>query len=271
MAKWILLGTPCLACLTFLAAGALSRPTPTVAATPPDPFLAQPLPPDDARALDDADGPRVLGRSLASLREARWLSVTIWQKLHDAADGYESETRLTLGPDHCARMETTLRAGAGVCKLLVVSDGHTLAETLRWPGAAPQVTSAYLPSPAGSVQREQFLRKRGCVGPHALLTELRDLRPAWRLETGIWRERPVIRLEAPLEAHGMQSAGHANVAARSCRLYLNAASMWPMRLEWYRGVEPQHAQLLLEIEFRDPELNRELSREECARVFSYQP
>lgn len=271
MAKWIFLGAPCLTCLTFLAAGALSRPARTSAAPAPEPFFAQPLPLDQVTLLDDLDGARLLARSLASFRDVRWLNVTIWQRLHDADDAYESEARLTLGPDHCARMETTLQAGAGACKFLVVSDGNTLAEVLRWPDEPARITSTYLPIAAAAALREQFLRKRGCVGPQALLAELRDLKLRWRVECGVRCERSVIRLEATLDAQEMDAAARVNAAARSCWLYLDGASLWPMRLEWYRGVQPLPTQLLLEMEFRDPELNRALSREECARVFSYQP
>lgn len=263
MSKWIFLGAPCLTCLTFLAAGALSRPTRTSAATDLEPFLAQPLPLDQARSLSDLDGARLLDRALGSFRDVRWLKVTIWQRLHDADDGYESEAHLILGPDQCARMQTTLRTGAGSCNFLVVSDGKTLAEVLQWPNE--RLTTAYLPLAPAAALREQFLRKRGCVGPQTLLTELRDLPTTWRVEPGLWRERSVLRLEAALDAQRI------NGRARSCRLYLDAISLWPVRLGWHRGAEPRHGQMLLEMEFRDPELNRALSREECARVFSYQP
>ena len=269
MSKWIFLSAPCLICLTFLAAGAVSRPSRTAAATSPEPFLAQPLPLDQAKTLADLDGPRLLERALACLRDARWLNVVIWQRLHDADDGYESEARLTLGPDHCARMETALHAGAGNCKFLAVSDGNTLAEVQHWPGEPPRITSSYLPIAAAASLREQFLRKRGCAGPQVLLTELRDLRPAWRVEQGVWRERSAIRLEAARLGRDTEAAARPN--GQSCRLYLDGASLWPLRLEWYRSTEPRHAHLLLEMEFREPELNRALTREECARVFSYQP
>ena len=266
MSKWIFLSAPCLICLTFLAAGAISRPTRSSAATAPEHFLPQPLPLDQANALAELDGPGLLERALASLRDQRWLNLTIWQRLHDADDAYESEARLILGPGHCVRMETTVRSGAGACKLLAVSDGNTLADVLRLPGAAPRLTSSYLPNALAAL-REQFLRKRGCAGPGPLLTELRDLTADWRVEPGMWRERPTLRLESA----DIEAAARPNMLARSCRLYLDAASLWPVRLEWYRSAAPQQPQLLLEMEFRDPEMNRALSREECARVFSYQP
>ncbi|MCI0682333.1 MAG: hypothetical protein L0Y71_09530 [Gemmataceae bacterium] len=284
MSKWIFLTTPCLACLIFLAAGALSRPVRGPAATAQDSFRAQPLPLDQANPHADLDGASLDGaglidRLLASLRDVRWLNVAIWQRWHDRSDAYESEARLALGPDQCARLTTTVYSAAGTCRFLVVSDGRALAEVFERPGAPPHVVGTYLPASAPPALREQILRKRGCAGPQALVAALRDLHPAWRVQTGVWRERPVFRLEAALDAaqvaaHAqapVPSAARPNLAAHSCRLYLDAVSLWPARLEWYRGVEPRPAELLLEMEFRDPELNRALTREECARLFSYQP
>jgi hypothetical protein len=44
-----------------------------------------------------------------------------------------------------------------------------------------------------------------------------------------------------------------------------------MRLEWWTGADAREARLCLEMEYREPELNRALSPEECARLFTYEP
>ena len=44
-----------------------------------------------------------------------------------------------------------------------------------------------------------------------------------------------------------------------------------MRVEWFTGSDPGRSSVYLELEFRDPELNRPLSLQECTRLFTYQP
>jgi|GEM_PF-5896650 len=271
MAKWIFLSVPCLTCLSFLAAGAWPRQvrnSPLVAA---DPFLAQPRSVDQAAGADVIDGKLVLEQVRAKLRDVRWLRVTIWQRLHDAEHAYESTARLLLGPDQCARMETTLRVGAASCQHLLVSDGRALAEVERFAGEPEKVSGCLLPGIETGPVREHFLRKRGCTGPLPLLSELHTQVRDWHVQTGQRRERSVLRLQGTLEPGRAKREAQPTPAVRSCRLYVDAASLLPLRLEWYQHADPQRSPLLLEMEYRDLELNRALSPEECARAFTFVP
>src|SRR5262245_27638093 len=140
MSKWIFVCEPCLTCLSILAAGALPRQGSEIAPPADDAFVAHSLPLDVAAGGSKIDGASVFEQARANLRDARWLRVTIWQRSHDDEHPYESTAKLLLGPDHCARMETTLHAGAGSCQHLLVSDGRAVAEVDRFAGAAEKVS-----------------------------------------------------------------------------------------------------------------------------------
>ena len=267
MAKWIFVSVPCLTCLSFLAAGAWPRPVRNSPLAAADPFLAQPLPLDQIAGGGDRDGAQVLQRVRATLRDVRWLSVTIWQRLHDGNNSFESTAKLILGPDQCARMETTLQVRGVSCRQLLVSDGRAFAEVERWPGESEKISGGCLPGMETGTAREQFLRRRGCTGPLPLVSELQTSVRQWQVLTGMWQQRPVLRLQGTLEPGG---ANGAQPAARCCRLYVDAASLLPLRLEWYKHADPQRSPLFLEMEYRDLELNRPLSAQECARAFTFQ-
>lgn len=268
MAKLIFLSTPCLTCLAFLAAAALSRQIRPIPAAAPEPFFVQNTPLD---RREGNDARQLFEQILGPLRKARWLKATIWQQAHHAGDGFESEARLTLGPDHCARMEVLLRTAAGSCELLTICDGKVFAEITRFPGDEPKVTSSFLPGPEAIQQRDNILRKHGCAGPLPLLTELGSMASAWRVESGVWRQQRVLRLEAAIEPKFNKAGVQTPQPARMTRLYCDAATLSPLRLEWYADDKSQVPRLLLEMEYRQLELDRPLTPEECARAFTYKP
>lgn len=270
MSKWIFVSVPCLTCLSFLAAGARPRQVSESARVAGDAFTVCSLAFEHA-GDGSPDGRDVFEQARAKLRNVRWLSVTIWQRLHDADHPYESTARLLMGPDHCARMETTVHAGAASCQHLLVSDGRAVAEVERFAGAAEQVNGFLLPGTETGPQREQFLRRRGCTGPLPLLEELQTIVHDWQMQAGTWRERPVVRLQGTITSGRVKGdARHATVAG-SCRLYVDAASQLPLRLEWFKRADPSRSPLHLEMEYRDLELNHALTPHECARAFTYVP
>jgi hypothetical protein len=270
MSKWILVGAVCVACLALLATGASP---PQVPASPPSASNAlqfQPLPLAQRESLSDLDGAAVLDRSLAALKDVRWLNVAIWQRLHDHEVGYEAEAHLQLGPEHCARLESEVRVGGARCRTLVVSDGRAAAEVQRAGDGPERVRGAYLPDRTNRAARDRWLRDKGCSGPAPLLAELRAGVSNWRVDTGMRNGKSVVRLQGELDPSRLRAAVQTALSARFCTLYLDAATLWPMRIEWRTGAALS-ASLYLEMEFREPTLDQALSPEECARAFTYQP
>jgi hypothetical protein len=265
MLKKHFLLAPLFACAVLMFAGAWSdRPplAPVSSASAGAAFLAQPVSLDPH--LKDLNGRRLIQRLLAELApdKVRWLRMTTWQRQVDDEVSFESESRLVLGPDQCARLETQVQAGGQPVKSLAVSDGVVLAESLHLPGQEPQLVSQQLP--AG--QRDQLLRLAGCVGPWHLLRELTAQMQDLQIQTGRWNQHPVIRLTGNLAI----APSPWSLDPRVCRLYLDARTLWPHRIEWWASKQPSDPpELVLEMEFRDPVINTPLSHDDCVREFSY--
>lgn len=265
--RWILLSP-------LIVGGALALPGawPTPPADPAAPaapaFVAQPIPLDRAVVGTETTGAQLLDRVLAALAPGRvtWLRTKVWQKMIDAGAEFTAEGTLVRGPGGCARLDVAIRVGDGAGgRTLRVSDGHALAEVLHHDGAEPKVTAHLLP--AGAAERDVFLRDHGCGGPIALVKGLRQRLREMRLETGLLWSRPAIRVRGKLDA--AQAPGET--PAESACVYLDAQTLWPHRLEWWGQGGKDGPRLVLQMEFRDPELNRAPSLQECVRLFSYRP
>lgn len=262
---------PPLAGIALFLTGALDRPVPEAAQPAAPAFAPQPLP----LVQGGGDPARLLDSALDRLSPARlsWLRVRLWQQMTDSEVRFESEGTLQIGPRHCARLDLRVLAGPRASRLLVVSDGHALAHVLQPDGEAPVVTSQLLAPPPPAVPTKsptELLRAKGCGGPHPLLKELRAKLRDLTAQTGLWQNRPTVRLKGLL-AERLQGEAATAVVADFCYVYLDAQSLWPHRVEWWGTDKKQNLRPLLQLEFRDAELNRELSLPECVREFSYQP
>jgi hypothetical protein len=274
MSKHILLLLALLAAVPLFLAGALRRP----AADSPSPFIVQPV-----AVAPELAGPRATPRDLLDRAVERlspdciaWLRVGLWQRMYGPETEFASEGTLQLGPEHCARLELTVHHGSVPARWLVVSDGHALAHVIQVGKCPPSVTSRLLlgndSTPAEAPKSpDQSLRELGCGGPYPLLKELRTRLREVQAETGLFREQPIVRLKGRLVSAGPSAAPASAVAADFCYLYLDARSLWPGRLEWWGASRTSTPRLLLEMEFRNPELNRPLSLSQCVRAFSYRP
>jgi hypothetical protein len=269
MSNKLFLLLPLLAGVPLFLTGALSRPP---ADTTASPFLPQPIqwtaPEGGPAGLFD------LALQRLSPERITWLQVTLWQRMTGAESTIESQGSLQIGPRNCARLDLTLSAGACPGRWLVVSDGHALAQVVQLGKSTPKVNTRLLvpqgqdAEQSGQAPSAEALRALGCGGPHPLLKDLRARLRDLTLETGLSKGRPVARLHGRLDA--APAAGTA-VIADFCYLYLDPETLWPARLEWWGANAERVHRLLLEIEFRDPLVNRPLSLTECMRVFSYGP
>jgi hypothetical protein len=194
----------------------------------------------------------------------------------DAETTFESEGTLQLGPQHCARLDLHVRTARGEGRWLVVSDGHALARVIQIGSGEPEVDSQPLlaesapPSQAPAKPAAEVLRDKGCGGPAPLLSDLRDKLTKVEVQPGLWKNKPMLRVGGELDRDTLPKGADTAIAAAFCYVYLDAQTLWPHRLEWLADAAGGRRPIL-QMEFRDPELNRELSLPECIREFSYQP
>jgi hypothetical protein len=264
--RWMTFLT-CLACAVYLAAEALPRQLSPASR----PF-------GKAGSLENVsfdpanrDGRSLLDQAVRKLKDVKWLRVAIWQRMHGNG-GFESSGHLTLGPNDCAALELAVRvdnrAGAPH-RQTVICDGVAIATIIGDGASEDDVHGQELPETRGG--RLDVLSAHGCAPPVVLLRQLRAAVAHWQAEHGVRSGREVLRLSGPLKVGAGRMSRWAALGATTAYLELDPATLWPHRFEWRRGAATGPGALVLEMEYRDAEVNQPLSLQECARVFSYVP
>jgi hypothetical protein len=238
-----------------------------------------------ANAAAHAAAVNTLDEALVRLdpRHAVWLETKIWQKGKLNQFTYEADGRYLAGPNHQLRLELTTRHGRASSASLTVSDGVTL-----WQGNhlgegswtdlkrvdLHEVLRA-LNSTAPPRVRDDILRGHAFSGVVPLLHTLRS-RLVWSRKESIRRGgRTFIKLSGTWSAEARAAVAPPDQPwpdglPRQCRSYLDPATLWPHRIEWW-GPDAAHAPdvLLLQIEFRDPLINQPPSAERRAQEFKF--
>ena len=272
--RLLALAVPALAGLAGLT-GALhpwSAPTAPSAAT-------LPLPPN----VPDPAAERTLDRAAAAMAPERvgCVETKLWQKVTLPGLSFEANGRYLMGPGRRFRLEMRTKQGAVEATRLAVSDGTTWWEARRvGSGAGEGVTKldvARLLAALDGLGEPARLRAEFSQGPRfggmaPLLRNLRE-RMSWvkiedvgqggkprRRLTGVWKPDPA--------ADGAWPAG----LPRQCRLELDAATLWPARVEWWGpAADGAPNTLLAQVEFRDPVARPALTPQQCAREFTFDP
>ena len=219
--------------------------------------------PDPSVADNGLDAVSLLEKAIARIEadNTGWLRTKIRQTTH-ARSRFVAEGFLQRGPCHCARLEMEVINNTSRGRLTIVSDGALLAKVQALPGAQDAIHVEKLPDP--NAEKESFLVNHGCGGPRTLLCQLRDQLKETVSRTGLLGNRPVIQINGKVPAEsGLGMDG--TQSAHAC-VYLNAKTLSLVRVEWLNADKPS-----LQIDFLDLEMGRELTAEECARVFSYHP
>src|SRR5262249_38329239 len=144
------------------------------------------------------------------------------------------------GPDHRLRLDLQVRAGNAARRMQVVSDGHTLWQIDQCGPAERAVSRVNLKPGLGTLysrgtsgrRPEEFYSHQWFAGPAPLLQDLRPTMTFTRCQPARWREHDVLLL------NGVRSQPPAektwpDFLPRQCRLYLDAQTLWPYRLEWW--------------------------------------
>jgi hypothetical protein len=279
-----LVGGSCLVVLSAAltrTAASVAPATPAIVPSIPEPSTVAPAPRADAVAE------RCLDQAVDAFRADRvtWLEMAIWQKVQLPGCTYEADGTYRMAPGQRFRMEMHTHLGGSDGTLLSVSDGRELWQAERsGQGAWDNVTRVNLSEvfsvmngPARDRLRDEFLRRPHFQGMMSLLATLRG-----RL---VWARGEVVRQSGGERIHlvGVWPKDEARKYAppdrpwpsalpRQCHVYLDARTYWPQRLEWWG---PQAAggadRLLVQMEFRNPVVNRPLPAAKCSRLFAFQP
>ena len=275
---WTFLLPPLGGCILWLAGAFGQQPA------PPAPPAERQTPAPKA----DPEGTGLLKQAIQELDPSKhpWLETAIWQQVDLQGLTFQAEGRYLTAPDHRVRLELQVRLGGTTGKLTVVSDGSTLWESTQIGHAEPRVQPTDLTKaletmtrpPAKEQAGEAFLQARSLRGVAPLLQNIQAQMTVTRKErvqrhgqdlfklTAVWSEDTAKMIVPP-------NAPWPTLLPRQCRLYLDPKPPhWPHRLEWWGPIAPRSEDvLLLQMEFRHYKLDRELSKEQCAREFTFKP
>jgi hypothetical protein len=258
-----------LACSTVLLTGALSPQSTATTETNTPLFRPQSTPTDAAHLLDEV---------IASLtpsptsRGLDWLSMTIWQRMTDGENSFEAEGRLWRGPNQRIRLELDVKSQKRA-KITHTCDGVTLRQLVQVGNEEPLLSTYLLPAdgaPATAAEREAFLEQHGIADFLPLLRRLREGMKNPRQQTGLWQDLPAICISGEWSPRDDTPADlRPPLRPRACHVYLDAATRWPFRIEWWGSEKPsQSPRLLLQMEFRDVVANQPISPEVFSSVGS---
>jgi hypothetical protein len=257
--------TSALVCSTLLLTGAMDRGA--LFSSPPkeDVFLPR---------SERVGAGKLLGRVLDALAGDRvlWLEMSVRQKMF-GDEPFDAEGRYLLGPDQRMRLELRITTAGKVGRVLAVSDGAHLWRC-RWTDdqAAPP-TSEELPvrGPNNVRTRQEFLEARGLSGLLPLLRQIRQCLQEPVQQAGFWQGKPAIQVSGAWNtSEDILKTLPPDLRARRCNIILDAETLWPHRIEWLGSPRPlNYPVALLQMDFRDPVINRALSPVECAREFRF--
>jgi hypothetical protein len=256
-----------------LLAGAGRRTAPEAA--PSAPFTPPPAPVADAAAC------RTLEAAAAAVegRRAGWLETTVRQRVRVPELEYEADGRYQSAPGSRFRLELRTRAGKTTGTVVAVSDGASVWRARRvgdgdWTGVRRIGLTQLLDHPGATPERRDELQRGPTfTGPAPLLRNLQK-RMVWVKRAAVTRDG-----RAAVELTGVWPASSAQPDVASppgmpdrCRLYLDADTLWPRRVEWCGPTAGgKTLGCLMEMELRDPVFDRRLTAEECARTFVFDP
>jgi hypothetical protein len=166
---------------------------------------------------------------------------------------FESEGTYQAGPNYRLHVEWEVRCGAARRHLQTISDGRTVWEIEELGTDRQQlVQRPRTPDESpGPVAKANNTKMAAIIGPAAMIECLRGEVTFTHQERARWRNRDVIVLTG---ASTKPVAGECPVYhPRQCRLVLDAATLWPHRLEWW-GPAPEVTGdvRLVQIEMREP-------------------
>lgn len=218
-----------------------------------DPVGPVPLPQSLVRQEPRAQ--QLLVAALARLvpEQTPWLETRLWQRTRCGLLGYEAQGYFRAGPGQRRQLFLEVRTERARDHLLLVCDGQRLlvwrglggARRLLWQGSL----SGEEPTAAADV-----LQRQGAEGPAGLLRRIGQCWLQPRCHRLCWGNREVFCLSGHWPARRGPDAAGSEPQVRWCRVYLEARTLWPCRIEWWGGATGQADQLLSEVEFFSPVL-----------------
>lgn len=271
----------------IIVAGALGQQTapPTPAApgaqsTPPAKPPTPPTPP-----TPDAAGTKILEEALQAKR-LDWVQTTLWQQVDIQGLSFQAEGTYLSAPDNRLHLSLLVHVGDTTGKLETISDGTTLWETMQVGDgdrtiekkvSLKEVLDSLNKPEMAKEMRDEFLESQSFYGVVPLLKSIRERMVVTKKEEAKWHGLDVTVLTADwtydivkqITLDGKQP--WRAFFPRQCRLFLDAKTRWPHRIEWIGPIPGKEQDgIILQMEFRNPK-HEVLSPEVCKKEFTFDP
>jgi hypothetical protein len=232
----------------------------------------------------DSKATAILDEAIRALDSKRheWIETTLWQQVDFQGLSYQAEGTYLTAPDHRIHLELKTQIGGTPGKLLVISDGTTLWESMQVGQDQPlevhktQLKKVLELPNVGDDTRADYLQRLSFAGVVPLLQSIRKQMTLTGQDPLRWRDLDVIKLTAFWSESEKLIPPRQPWPAflpRKCYVYVEASDPhWPHRIEWWGPGPPTAGDtLLLQMEFRNPRLDQPLSKELLERLFTFRP
>lgn len=268
----------CLGCLLSAAglvtAGLATPYTRSRRSTPPPPPTPDHTAAAAARTLDEA-----IARMDAKRRA--WLETNVWGKVDAGDASWEVQGRYLVAPNHRFRLELTTRHGQAEVISHSISDGSTLWEAMRtsngkWNDIEPGDIRGLTDDARTAAPLPLLVFHPWFHGFAPLLKDMRDRLRWLRQETVRRGGRLYLRLTGTWTDDARRELAPPNMRwpedlPRQCRLYMDASTLWPHRIEWWADPDNGGDRLVLQMEFREPVFRRPLTPQRSFEEFVFAP
>lgn len=268
--------------LCAVTPGSSAPQTPAPKAQPPAPSQppSPPKPDAAAKALDESIKTKVMDEALKRLDLDRLVSMetTLWQEIDLQGFVFRATGRYLAATGHKVNLSLRVQAGGTEGRYEQVCDGATLweagftgpEELVRRKVQLPKILEALGAPNVSPETRENYFRNQSFAGVTPLLSTLRRKMTFTKQEDNVrWNGHDTTRLTAvwaPEVAQAVPPIERIGVPyPQKCRMYLDAKTYWPYRLEWLGPPSPGAAEAVLyQMEFRDPKLGQPIPPEQFA-------
>jgi hypothetical protein len=268
--------------VAIIVAGAMAQQTspPSPPAGPP-PAAKTPPPPKPPQA--DPAATKVLDEAV-NAKQLDWVQTTLWEQVEVQGLTFQAQGSYLSAPGNRLHLDLQVHIGGTIGRLEVVSNGTTLFEAVKVGDGERTITKVVelkkvletlnIPDMSKEV-RDEFFQSQAFYGVIPLLRSIKQRMTVTKKENVRWHGHDVVQLTAEWSGDVVKSFTQDGkqqwpaYVPRQCRLFLDAKTLWPHRVEWW-GPAPYRTEdaLLVQMEFRDPK-HEPLADARCKKEFTF--
>jgi hypothetical protein len=242
------------------------------------------IPPPPKPPQADPAATKVLDNAVNAKR-FDWVQTTFWEQVDVQGLSFQAQGTYLSAPGNRLHLDLQVHIGGTVGRLEIVSDGTTLYEADKIGDGERTITKVVelkkvletlnIPDMSKEVS-DEFFQSQAFYGVIPLLKSIQQRMTVTKKENLRWHGHEVVQLTAEWSgavAKEFTQDGKQQwppFVPRQCRLFLDAKTLWPHRLEWWGPARPgADNSLLVQMEFRNPN-HEPLDEARCKKEFTFE-